>query len=147
MNLIRNIVGLLIILSLLPLSALSFRYVADISFNYDEVNNEIAICQLRELLLIAYDIEISDSQLNFRYKNADYHLCLVNRKMLLQPGTQIYLNDIDDLHFFSKNDCIYISYEKDNKRYERVIASQTGIYLDDFSTCDVQPECSDSYQD
>ena len=52
MNQIRNIIALIIVLSILPLSSLAFNYVANIEFEYNEINDELALVQLREYLLI-----------------------------------------------------------------------------------------------
>lgn len=137
MNLIRNLIGLIITCAMLPMCMLSFKYIANIEFDYNKINDEIALCQLRENLLISYDMRVSSDSLNFIYKNKNYSLSLVNNKLILQPGTQIYLYDVDDLSFDIKNNCIYVSYSRGDKDYERVIASQTGIYINDFSSCDV----------
>ena len=147
MNLIRNLIGLLIILTLLPVCMQAFRYTSNISFDYDEINDEIALQQLREQLLIAYDMNISADRLSFRYKNDDFTLSLVNGMLILQPGTQIYLNDVDNLYFETEHNCIYVNYERNSKEYKRVIGSESGIYLDDFSDCDVvndEPDSSES---
>jgi len=147
MNLIRNLVALIIVLSLLPLCLLGFRYTAGIKFDYDEINDEIALCQLREILLISYDMHVSSNRLDFRYRNDDFRLSLVNEKLILQPGTQIFLNDIDDVSFKKSNGCIYVCYRKENHEYERVIAKAEGIYLDRFSDCDVRDDGDDHRQE
>ena len=140
MNLIRNLIGLIIIITMLPICTQAFMYVSNITFNYNEINDEIALMQLREQLLIAYDMDFSDYELNFLYKNKNFKLSKVNNKLLLQPGSQIYLNDIDELRFVNKNGCIYVEYQRQGKEYEKVICKQEGLYIDDFSSCDV---CSD----
>lgn len=137
MNLIRNLIGLIITITMLPLCVLAFKFTANIKFDYNQINDEIALCQLRENLLISYDMNVSSDELNFRYKNKDYKLSLINNKLVLQPGTQIFLNDVDNLYFNNRNGCIYVCYEKENKYYERVIANKEGFYIDDFSGCDV----------
>lgn len=137
MNLIRNLIGLIITITMLPICITAFNYASNLEFDYNEINDEIALMQLRENLLITYDMDVDDKQLTFRYKNKIFTLGLVNNKLLLQPGTQIYLNDIDDLYFETKNDCIYVVYERNNNRYERVLCNKQGLYLDDFSDCDV----------
>lgn len=143
MNLIRNLLGLIITITMLPVCVKAFEYASNIKFDYNEINDEIALMQLRETLLITYDMQYSEKLLAFRYKNKDFTLKLVNNKLLLQPGTQIYLNDIDDLSFINKNNCIYVIYERDNKEYERVLCNAKGLYLDDFSDCDVL-DCDDN---
>ena len=140
MNLIRNMAGLLIILSLLPIAMTAFRFTADIPFSYTEVFDELSLMQLRQSMLISYDLDFSPNELSFVLHNKDFNLSQVNDKLILQPGTQIFLSDVDELHFERKNGVIYVSYEKDNKRYERVIAAAEGFYLDRFSDCDVRDD-------
>ena len=122
-------------------------YTSKIEFDYNEINDELALYQLRETLLIAYDMHISNNQLNFIYKNKNFKLSLVNNKLIMQPGTQIYLNDINNLSFKTKHGCIYVIYERDNKKYERVISKQEGIYIDNFSDCDVFTDECDCSQE
>lgn len=147
MNLIRNLIGLIITITMLPICIEAFTFISKIPFDYNEINDEIALEQLREQLLISYDMEISSDELDFIYKNKQFSLSLVNRKLLLQPGTQMYLNDVDSLYFDVKNGCIYVCYEKGNKQYERVLCKQERFHIDDFSDCDVLDNESDSSEE
>ena len=147
MNLIRNLIGLIITITMLPICISAYNYTSSLKFDYNEINDEIALMQLRELMLITYDLDITDRQLSFRYKNKTFTLSLVNNKLILQPGTQIYLNDIDDLYFDTKNNCIYVIYERNNNIYERVLCCQQGLYLDDFSDCPIVTDESDTSEE
>ena len=147
MNLIRNLAGLIIASALLPLFLLAFRYVTEIGFDYDRINDEIAISRLREQMLICYDLRFSQDMLTFRYKNDDFRLSEVNGMLLLQPGTQIYLNNIEDLRFKKRNGCIYAVYERNGKEYEQVIVREKGIYIDAFSFCDVSDRDDDQHEE
>lgn len=143
MNLIRNLIGLIITITMLPICIEAFTFTSNIKFNYNEINDEIALAQLREQMLIAYDMYVTSDQINFIYKNKDFKLSLVNGKLILQPGTQIYLADIDDLRFETRNGCVYVIYERNNKTYERVICQEERLYIDDFSACDVLDDGTD----
>lgn len=147
MNLIRNLIGLIITITMLPVCIEAFMFGSRIPFDYDEINDEIALEQLREQLLISYDMNISSDQLNFVYKNKNFTLSLVNGKLLLQPGTQMYLNDVENLYFDSRDGCIYVCYEKGNKQFERVLCKQERFYIDDFSDCDVLVDEPDSFEE
>lgn len=144
MNLIRNLVGLIIAVLMLPICVESFSYVINYDCDYDKTNDEIALSQLREQLLFAYDIKVYSDEMDFIYQGKDYRLSNVNGKMILQPGTQIYINNIDNLLFNEKNGCIYVTYERDNKEYERILSKKQGLYIDDFSYCDVDNDEPDS---
>ncbi len=143
MDLIRNLVGFIIILSLLPICLLSFRFTADIPFTYSEISDELSIAQLREMLLIDYDLEFAEYSLSFRYKNRDCTLSQVGDKLIMQPGTMIFLSGLDELHFERRNGVIYVCYRKENEEYERVIAGAKGFYLDDFSDNNVRDDGTD----
>ena len=143
---IRNIIGLLIIITILPLCISCLQYVSKIDFVYEDINDEIALRQLRENLLIAYNVTNNYHQLDFIYQNKDFRLSCVNRKLIMQPGTQIYLNDIDDLYFENRGSIIYVCYRRKNKQYERPIVKQ-GIYLHEFSDCFIDDDESDLQQD
>ena len=147
MNLIRNLLGLIITITMLPICIEAFIYTSKISFDYNQVNDEIALYQLREQLLMSYDMKVNNDELNFIYKNRNYKLSLINNKMILQPGTQIYLNDIDSLCFEEKNGCIYVNYNRGNDEYDRIICKQEGLYIDNFSDCDVLIDDTDSSQE
>ena len=128
----------------LPLSSLALKYVSRIDYDYSQINDEIAIYQLRELLLIAYDMHISNDEINFTYQDKTFRLSLVNGRLLLQPGTQIYLDEIDNLYFEESSGLIYINYEKNNKQYQKVLTGSNGIHLDEFSDCTVSDDVVDS---
>lgn len=147
MNLIRTLLAVLIISLMLPIVTTAFVYTSDIEFNYNQINDELALMQLRELLLIAYDVNVDNNSIEFVYKNKNFHLNNINNKLILQPGTQIFLNDIDDAYFTCKDNCIYLNYERDNTKYETIIGNQKGIYLDDFSNCDDYNDGLDSCEE
>ncbi len=130
----RNLIALLITLSILPLAVSIITYCASLKQNYNLINSEIALIDLRRIMLISYDIEINDNQLDFIYHNEDYHLVYINDKLILTPGTQIILNNIKEVSFYEINDAIYLKYiDEDNKEYERNIGSAKRFYIDDFS--------------
>lgn len=131
----------------MPLSSLTLDYVSRIDYDYSEINDEIAMYQLRELLLIAYDIEIYDDEINFTYQDKTFRLSLINNRLILQPGTQIYLDEVDNLYFMQSDGLIYVNYEKDDRQYQKVLINADGIYLDKFSDCTLSDDVIDSTQE
>lgn len=140
MNMIRNLAGLFIILSLLPILMLAFDFTSGIPFSYSEIFDELSLSQLRESLLISYEMRFEEDRLSFRLHNRDFILSKVNDKLIMQPGTQIFLSRIDELHFEEKGGVIYVCYEREGRKYERVLACERGFYLDGFSDCDVRDD-------
>ena len=136
MSSLRNLIALYISVILLPIALLISIYSSNLDIDYGLLSDEIALNELREVMLISYDLKISDKRLEFLYQGEEYSLSLVNGKLLLQPGTLIYLNDIDDLNFYINNNSIYIKYLRKGKEYERNILKKESFYIDDFSNCD-----------
>jgi len=97
---------------------------------------------LRKILMLSYDLENNGDSLSFIYKNDDYELYQTNNRLILKPGTQIILNDIDSAEFINKNGCIYLIYETNGKTYERNIGKEEGIRLSDFSFNDDDTDVS-----
>ncbi len=129
----RTLIALLITLSILPLALSIFNLVANLKPDYNLVNNELALLDLRRILLIAYDLKINDYNLEFTYHNETYNLYYVNDKLILTPGTQIYLNDIKEACFSCENNVLYLDYiTNNNKEYKSVIGKEKGFYIDDF---------------
>ena len=92
------------------------------SLVFDErLQDEIALLQLRKILLISYDIEVSPQVLSFRYQARDMRLSLVNRRLIIQPGTQIFLSEIDGASFLEKDGMIEVIYSRGEQEYEKVL--------------------------
>lgn len=143
----RNLIALYITILLLPLTIISFRLVGNIDFKYEDVNDEIALSQLRENLLFIYDLNYSENELSFRYKGDEFYLSQINDKLILHPGSQIYLMSVDDLYFEDVDGYIYVNYERNNKRKRRILCPRQGLYLDDFSDCPIVTDESDTSEE
>ena len=129
----RTLIALLITLTILPLLISIFSFVANIKLNYNLLNNELALIDLRRKLLIAYDLNVNDNSLEFKNNGETNYLYYVNDKLILSPGTQIYLNDVKDVYFNKENGVIYLNYiTNDNEEYKSVIGKEKGFYIDDF---------------
>lgn len=129
----RTLIALLITLTILPLAISIFSFVANIKPNYNLLNNELALIDLRRRLLIAYDLNIEENRLEFINNGETNYLYYVNDKLILSPGTQIYLNDVKDVYFNLENGVIYLNYiTNDNKEYKSAIGKEKGFYIDDF---------------
>ena len=81
MSSLRNLIALYISVILLPIALLIFIYSSNLDIDYGLLSDEIALNELREVMLISYDLKISDKRLEFLYQGEDYSLSLVNGKL------------------------------------------------------------------
>ena len=138
MTSIRSLISLLVIVALLPLCVSLFSLAGHYDIDYLPAEEEISLVKLREVLLLAYDLEVQDDRLSFIYQKDRCSLSLINGKLILQPGTLIYLSSLDDLHFERRDNSIYAVYERKGKTYEKSLASASCLSVGDFSDCDAE---------
>lgn len=132
----RTLMALFIVMLYLPLMVNVLLYVSQIDSRYDLLNDEISLVQLRRILLLSYDIKISNSSISFIYGGNTRYLSMINGRLVLTPGYQMFLDKVEGLHFEQKEGLIYLIYDKDEKEYEAIIAKSEGLSVDDFRDCD-----------
>lgn len=119
------ILSLYIFIIFITLISSSLIYVDKlINHKEDIINDELSLMQLRRILLISYDIEVNEDSLSFNYQDREFLLNEVNNNLIIQPGTQMVLMDIDDLTFINEEGNIYISYTKEEEKYERLLCKK-----------------------
>ena len=131
---LRTVVALCIIMTVMPIAVTSVELLSKIEERFDLVNDELCLYRLRRMLLIAYDTYTDGSTMNFIYKDSERQLSLINGRLLMTPGYQMFLDDIDSLYFMENEGCIVLVYEKDKKEYKAVLCEAEGIRIADF--CD-----------
>lgn len=133
---LRSVVAIVVIISILPIIVSLFSILCNFKANYDFINDEISLFQLRRIMLITYDIDNRYDELCFKYHNDDYNLSLINSRLILQPGYQIFLNNVDYVYFESGNGLLELIYGRNGNEKRTCIYKEKGIYIDDFSNTD-----------
>ena len=96
---LRSLIALTIIMLYLPLITCILIYVSDINYRYDLLNDELSLLQLRRIMLLSYDIEVENNTISFIYGESGRNLSMINGRLVLTPGYQMFLDKIDGLHF------------------------------------------------
>lgn len=138
---IRYLIALCIAMSILPIVVFVMMQSTNFYFDYSIVNDEMALLQLRRIMLLSYDVNNYGDSLSFLYKNKDYELELINNRLILSPGYQMFLDEVDDLYFDEDGNVLNIYYEKKGKRFIAPIYKTNGIYIDEFSDCLNEHDC------
>ena len=109
--------------------------------DYYITQDNIAMMQLRKILLLSYDNEIYSDHLEFKYKDENWSIYVTSGNNLNlgkedgHSGTQIYLYDVQDVSFRQEDNCIFINYTRKNKEYEFNIGKAQSLYIRDFPDC------------
>ena len=88
------------------------------------LQDQIALVQLRHYLAVAYDIELQPTMISFQRQHEEMRLRLVNQNLIIQPGTQIFLIDIESAMFHLENDSVILRYVRENQEYEVFLCKQ-----------------------
>ena len=88
------------------------------------LQDQIALVQLRRYLAVAYDIELLPSSLTFQRQHEEMRLSVVNQNLIVQPGTQMFLMNIEAALFYLEGDSVMIRYVRDNHEYEVYLCKQ-----------------------
>ncbi len=88
------------------------------------LQDQIALVQLRRYLAVAYDIELLPSSLTFRRQNEEMRLSVVNQNLIVQPGTQMFLMDIEAGLFYLEGDSVMLRYVRNHHEYEVYLCKQ-----------------------
>ena len=88
------------------------------------LQDQIALVQLRHYLAVAYDIELQPTMISFQRQHEEMRLRLVNQNLIIQPGTQIFLMDIESAMFHLENNSVILRYVRENQEYEVFLCKQ-----------------------
>jgi len=122
---IEQLLIVLIIVGLLVPITVSALKVAEKTLTFtEEIQDEIALSQLRKILMIGDEYQIRTDCLQFEYQGADSEISLVNRHLILQPGTQIFLSEIDNAAFLERDGVIMMQYARGERHYERALVHE-----------------------
>ena len=87
----------------------------------DEVQDTAALQQLQRQLFMAYEPQIEDDSLIFKLRGRVCSLHESSGNLILTPGTQIFLTDVEDCRFYEEDNCIILAYEKEGVLYSTAI--------------------------
>lgn len=88
------------------------------------LQDQIALVQLRRYLAVAYDIELLPSSLIFQRQHEEMRLSVVNQNLIVQPGTQMFLMDIEAALFYLEGDSVMLRYVRNHHEYEVYLCKQ-----------------------
>ena len=78
--------------------------------------DEVGIAQLRHVINSSCEYQVDGSSVRFLHRKQQQHLHLVNGNLVLtNPGTQIFLTDLDECSFSERGGLLYVTYSHPNK--------------------------------
>lgn len=125
--LIKVLLNLVIATIFMPLVTKSLLLLTNIKYLHQEIADLIAIRQLQQIFLVAYEREIIANELLFRYQGKEFCLKQHNDKLLLTPGSQCYFVQAKKFKWLIKKGYIYLRWQRGNDIYEAPITKEEGL--------------------
>ena len=108
----------------IPITVQVLSIVRSVLKDKTPLQDQIALVQLRHYLAVAYDIELEPTTISFQRQQEEMRLRLVNQDLIIQPGTQIFLMNIENAMFYLEKDSVILRYVRDNHEYEVFLCKQ-----------------------
>lgn len=100
------LLGLLLSFFVLDLLLANFKYV---SIKNSHMSQDlISSWQIHHILNLAVDVVVYDKQITYTYFDQEREINLVNSKIIIQPGTNIFYLQVDDCQFYVEDEEIYL---------------------------------------
>ncbi|WP_134169222.1 hypothetical protein [Breznakia blatticola] len=113
--------SLLIVSILLSLLLMYLQGLRRMDTSLYDGEDDISISQLR-LIYVLSDTCYADGSLYLSYYDKDMQVSLQKDRLIMQPGYQVFLQDVDDAYFTQREECIYLVYKhKKQEIKERII--------------------------
>ncbi len=136
MSPLRDLLALAVLMLSLPIVVSLFLFASRFDIDYRKVNEEIELMKLREVLLLSYERQVYNNELAFIYQGVPYTLSLVNGKLLLQPGTVIYMSDLQGLRFAGDGSVVHMSVTRNGREERYVLCAEKSLCIGDLPHCD-----------
>ncbi len=89
---------------------------------YDQHLQDInGVLQLKQILNLGSNIEISSDQIEYDYNENHFTVNLINDRLIIQPGTNILILDINSVEFIEDDLGLVIIYQREDQTYHRKI--------------------------
>lgn len=78
----------------------------------ETIQDEIALAQLRHMVLLGEDITVSFNILEMRYLNHPVIIHQDRQRLVKEDGYEILMQNIQSIEFTQEGKCFYLTYEK-----------------------------------
>ena len=120
-TLIECLIALMVLCLASSIYFTAMKKIKNLTINTDRIQDVNGIHQLALSLALATDMEVSSDQITYYYKDESFMISLVNEKLMIQPGTNILLLNIDAIEFFQEDEQVILIYRRDDKEMRRVV--------------------------
>lgn len=109
------LIALLILCAVLPVFLSQLQAIANLYARPADLQDAIAITQLRHIFNIAQNITPSGSTLSFHFRGEERILRMSGENLILTPGTQYVLTNIEEVSFASEENTVILCWKRNEE--------------------------------
>ncbi|MDD7087705.1 hypothetical protein [Galactobacillus timonensis] len=109
------LIALLILCAVLPVFLSQLQTIANLYVRPADLQDAIAITQLRHIFNIAQNITPSGSTLSFQFRGEERILRISGENLILTPGTQYVLTNIEEVSFASEENTVILCWKRNEE--------------------------------
>lgn len=118
------LLSLIIAVIILPITITSLKLCKE-GLKFETCKQDaIAIVQLRKIFTLGNNFIVHPKEIEFNYHQEDVFLKLINKNIVLKPGTQFFFMDLDDITFFEDSGCIWMNHARKTKENTYLLTCQ-----------------------
>jgi len=112
------LISLMIMISVSTMMVPVIKLLAALKPEKTYYQDEIGVYQLQLELAVNDIVEVRDDTIVYEKLGEEFELHIINGKLISQAGTLDFIHDIEQVWFSVENDVVYMTYERDEKRFE-----------------------------
>ena len=112
------LISLVIMMSVSTMMLSVIKLLAALKPEKTYYQDEIGVYQLQLELAVNDIVEVRDDTIVYEKLGEEFELHIINGKLISQAGTLDFIHDIEQVWFSLENDVVYMTYERDEKRFE-----------------------------
>lgn len=120
----QMLICLLIVVGLLPIVVGLVQVLVHQTFFEPAMQDEIGLAQLRRVMNVCYQKQINQEGIICKYQGQEVLLSNSSNHLFLQPGTWIFLTEVDDVEYYWEGSLLMMRYSRANHSRDVVIASE-----------------------
>lgn len=106
------LIALGILCALLPLFLSQLQLMTKLLIRPVDLQDAIALTQLRHLFNIAENIDIENESLSFDYRGEKRMLRISGKNLILTPGTQYVMTNIEEISFETQENMVLLCWKR-----------------------------------
>ncbi len=122
-TLVEGLLALAIAITSCTLLYSMSRGIVQLSQNLNPIRTR-ALTQMRRYYALGKHHDWQSNRWKFEYNNQHFEVVYHERRVLITPGWQVVMDQIDDFSFFGQDACLWVDWRDGTQRVQAVVGCE-----------------------